>query len=81
MLGEQKHIDDDVLGEIHAFALMVLSLQSSQIEEWLKAVSCKKFDGRTLVVDENSTDYRLCIFQIAIPSFCQPKCVLMYLYF
>ena len=49
-MGEQKHIEDDVLGEIHAFALMVLSLQSSQIEEWLKAVSCKKFDDRTLVL-------------------------------
>ena len=49
-MGVQKHIDDDVLGEMHAFALMVLSLQSSQIEEWLKAVSCKMFDGRTLVL-------------------------------
>ena len=49
-MGEQKHIVNDVLGEIHAFALMVLSLQSSQIEEWLKAVSCKMFDDRTLVL-------------------------------
>ena len=49
-MGVQKHFEDDVLGEIHAFALMVLSLQSSLIEEWLKAVSCKKFDGRTLVI-------------------------------
>ena len=55
-MGVQKHIDDDVLGEMHAFALMVLSLQSSIVEEWLSVLKCKKFAGRTLVVDENSTD-------------------------
>ena len=54
-MGEQKHIEDDVLGEIQTLA----DCLSSQIELWLKTVICKKFDGRTLVVDENSTDYRL----------------------
>ena len=49
-MGVQKHIDDDVLGEMHAFALMVLSLQSSQIEEWRALLKCKMFDGRTLVL-------------------------------
>ena len=48
-MGVQKDIEDDVLGEIHALALDMHDIQSSQIEEWLKAVSCKKFDGRTLV--------------------------------
>ena len=77
MLGEQKHIDDDVLGEIHTFALMVLSLQSSIVEEWLSVLKCKKFAGRTLVVDENSTDYRLCIMLEAMPPFYTPTCVLL----
>ena len=79
MLGEQKHIDDYVLGEIHALALDMHEIQSSMIEEWLRALLYKKFDGRTLVVDENSTDYRLCIMLEAMPPFYTPTCVLLYL--
>ena len=59
-MGVQKHIDDDLLGEVHAFVVILLYLRSSMIEEWLKTVICKKFDGRWCF-DENSTDYRLCI--------------------
>ena len=81
MMGVQKGIDDDLLGEVHAFVVILLYLRSSIVEEWLSVLKCKKFAGRTLVVDENSTDYRLFIFQIAMPPFCTPKCVLMSLYF
>ena len=38
-MGEQKHIEDDVLGEIHAFALDMHDIQSSVIELGLKALS------------------------------------------
>ena len=29
LMGEQKHIEDDVLGEVHAFALDMHDIQSS----------------------------------------------------
>ena len=83
MLGEQKHIVIDVLGEIHAFVVILLYLRSSMIEEWLKTVICKMFDGRTLVVDENSTDYRLSIMlEAKAPLLRVDMCfdVLVYLY-
>ena len=80
MMGVQKHIENDVLGEVHAFALDMHDIQSSKIEEWLIAMLYKKFAGRTLVVDENSTDYRLCIMLEAKAPFCTPTWFLMCLY-
>ena len=40
-MGEQKHIEDDVLGEIHALALDMHEIQSSIEELWLKALSIR----------------------------------------
>ena len=60
-MGVQKHIVIDVLGEVHAFVVILLYLRSSIVKEWRSLLICKKFDGRNLVVDENSTDYRLSI--------------------
>ena len=80
MMGELQHIDDYVLGEIHAFVVILLYLRSSIVEEWLSVLKCKKFAGRTLVVDENSIDYRLCIMLEAKAPFCTPTWFLMCLY-
>ena len=80
MMGVQKHIENDVREVIHAFVVILLYLQSSIVEEWLSVLKCKKFAGRTLVVDENSTDYRLCIMLEAKAPFCTPTWFLPCMY-
>jgi len=39
LMGVQKGIEDDVLGKKHALALDMHEIQSSIIEQWLKALS------------------------------------------